>query len=77
MSRWEAAPESRLRRAHSVRHLIDEAEIVLLARQVDIELVLIGVDLDDVLADEHEDPLAPAQGRAFSNFNEKDVGVVM
>ena len=65
MSRWEVAPEGRLRQVRPGQHLIDEAKIILFARQVDVELVLIGVDLDDVLADQDEHALAAAQGRAL------------
>src|SRR5947208_16893944 len=48
--------------------LIDETEVVFLARQVDVELMLVGVNLDDVLANEHEDSLATAQRRALPEF---------
>ncbi|NTV47938.1 MAG: hypothetical protein HGB11_15780, partial [Chlorobiales bacterium] len=53
--------------------LIDETEVVFLARQVDVELVLVGVDLDDVLANEHEDSLATAHAaRAAADGRARD-----
>ena len=46
----------------------NKTEVVLFTWQIYIHLVLVRINLDDVLADEHEDTLAAAQCGALREF---------
>src|SRR4051794_8381963 len=48
--------------------LIYETEVVFLPRQIDVELVLVCIYLDNILANEHEDSLATPRRRSLLEF---------